>query len=57
MAKIKTHKSLVNKDVIVITDGIGIKQKQLKSIDKDYNTFFILPKAEQKIMLPLIVFL
>lgn len=48
MAKIKSHKSAFNKDVIIISDAIGLEQKQLKSIDKDFNTFFIIPKAEQK---------
>lgn len=48
MAKIKSHKSAFNKDVIVISDGIGLEKKQLKSIDKSCNTLFIIPKAEQK---------
>lgn len=46
MAKIKSRKSVVNKDVVVITDGIGLESKQLKSIDSDFNTYFIIPKAE-----------
>lgn len=48
MAKIKSRHSSFNKDVIIISDAIGLEQKQLKSIDKDFNTFFIVPKAEQK---------
>ena len=48
MAKIKSHKSLFNKDIIVITDAVGLEPKQLKSIDKNFNTFFIIPKAEHK---------
>lgn len=48
MAKIKAHKSAFNKDVVIITDAVGLEQKQLKSIDKDFNTYFIIPKAEQK---------
>lgn len=48
MAKIKSHKSPYNKDIIVISDGVGLEQKQLKSIDKEFNTYFITPKAEQK---------
>ena len=46
--KIKSHKSALNKDIIVITDAIGLEPKQLNSIDKNYNTIFIIPKAEQK---------
>jgi len=48
MAKIKSRKSAFNKDVIVITDAVGLEPKQLKSIDKDFNTYFIVPEAEQK---------
>jgi hypothetical protein len=48
MAKIKSRKSAFNKDVIVITDAVGLEAKQLKSIDSDFNTNFIIPEAEQK---------
>jgi hypothetical protein len=48
MAKIKTRKSAFNKDVVVITDAVGLESKQLKSIDSDFNTYFIIPEAEQK---------
>jgi hypothetical protein len=48
MAKIKSRKSVLNKDVIVITDAVNFAPKQLKSIDKDFNTYFIIPEAEQK---------
>jgi hypothetical protein len=48
MAKIKSHKSAFNKDVIIITDAVGIKPSQLKSIDRNFNTLFVVPKAERK---------
>jgi hypothetical protein len=48
MAKIKSRKSANNKDVIIISDAIGLKPKQLKSIDGNFNTYFITPEAEQK---------
>ncbi len=48
LSKVKSRKSAFNKDVIIITDAVGIEQKHLKSIDADYNTLFIVPKAEQK---------
>ncbi|HSN48345.1 MAG TPA: VWA domain-containing protein, partial [Flavobacterium sp.] len=48
MAKIKSRKSAFNKDVVVITDAIGLEPKQLKSIDSNFNTYFIIPEAEQK---------
>lgn len=48
MAKIKSRKSVFNKDIVVITDAIGLETKQLKSIDSDFNTYFIIPKAENE---------
>ena len=48
MAKIKSRKSANNKDVIIISDAIGLIPKQLKSIDGNFNTYFITPEAEQK---------
>lgn len=48
MTKVKSRKSPFNKDIVVITDAVGLEQKQLKSVDKDFNTYFIVPKAEQK---------
>lgn len=48
MAKIKSRKSAFNKDVVVITDAVGLEPKQLKSVGSDFNTYFIIPEAEQK---------
>lgn len=48
MSKIKAQPSNLNKDVVVISDAIGLQSKQLKSIDKTWNTIFVVPKAEQK---------
>jgi len=48
MAKVKSRKSPYNKDIIVITDAIDLNSKQLQSVDKEFNTYFITPKAEQK---------
>lgn len=48
MAKIKSRKSPYNKDIVIITDAVGLEPKQLKSIDSTSNTYFIIPKAEQK---------
>ena len=48
MAKIKSRKSAFNKDVVIITDAVGLESKQLKSIDSDFNTYFIIQEAEQK---------
>ena len=48
MAKIKSRKSAFNKDIIVITDAVGLESKQLKSVNSDSNTYFIISEAEQK---------
>ncbi len=48
MAKIKTIKSHTNRDLIIVTDGLGIQKNQLKSIDSTFNSYFVLVKAQQK---------
>jgi len=48
LAKINARKTVFNKDIVVITDAVGLQKKQLKSIDAASNTYFIIPKAEQK---------
>lgn len=48
MAKINAHKSPFKKDIVIITDAVGLDQKQLKSIHPENLTYFIIPKAEQK---------
>ena len=48
MAKLKAHKSAFKKDIIVITDAVGLNEKQLKNSDATNSPLFIIPKAEQK---------
>ena len=48
MAKLKAHKSAFKKDLVIITDGIGLDKKQLKNTDTDNTPYFIIPKAVQK---------
>ena len=48
LAKIKSRKSSFSKDIVVITDAVGLQPKELKSLDSTSNTYFIIPKAEQK---------
>ena len=48
LSKINTRKSAFNKDVFVITDGIGLRQNQLTSIKNKKNITFFTPKAELK---------
>ncbi|CAM4111315.1 vWA domain-containing protein [Flavobacterium weaverense] len=48
MAKLKAHKTAFKKDIVIITDGIGIDQKQLKNIDDKNFATFIIEKAVPK---------
>jgi hypothetical protein len=48
IAKIKAHKSAFKKDIVIITDAVGLSQNQLKNIGNDNIPYFIIPKAEQK---------
>ena len=48
LSKIKAHKSAFNKDIVVITDGVGLQSNQTKAIKEDENLYFILPEAEKK---------
>lgn len=47
LAKVKAHKSAFNKDIVVITDGIGLEPNQVKSIQEDEHLYFIFPEAEK----------
>lgn len=48
LAKINAHPTNAKKDIVIITDAIGIGQKQLKNISKNDVNYFIIPKSEQK---------
>jgi hypothetical protein len=48
IAKVNARKSAFNKDIIVITDAVGLEEKQTKSFRKEDTIYFIIPKAEQK---------
>jgi hypothetical protein len=48
IAKINARKSAFNKDIIVITDAVGLEDNQTKSFRKEDNVYFIIPEAEQK---------
>ena len=48
LSKVNAKKSSFNKDIIIITDAVGLEQKQTKSFAKEDNVYFIIPKAEQK---------
>jgi hypothetical protein len=48
IAKVNARKSAFNKDIIVITDAVGLEENQTKSFRKDDNVYFIIQEAEQK---------
>jgi len=48
IAKVNARKSAFNKDIIVITDAVGLEENHTKSFRKEDNIYFIIPKAEQK---------
>ncbi len=48
IAKVNARKSAYNKDIIIITDAVGLKNNQTKSFRKEDNVYFVIPKAEQK---------
>jgi len=48
IAKVNARKSALNKDIIVITDAVGLETNQTKSFRKEDNVYFIIPEAEQK---------
>ncbi|WP_433763310.1 BatA domain-containing protein [Flavobacterium ginsenosidimutans] len=47
-AKIKAHKSAYKKDIVIITDAVGLKEKDIATIDFEEKPYFIVPEAEQK---------
>jgi hypothetical protein len=48
IAKVKARKSAFKKDIMIITDAVGLDKKQLKNISSEDAPYFIIPKAEQK---------
>jgi hypothetical protein len=48
IAKVKAHKSAFKKDIVIITDAVGLTPNQLKNMGTDNIPYFIVPKAEQK---------
>lgn len=48
MAKVKAHKSAHKKDIVIITDAVGLADKNVKNIDFEEKPYFIIPEAEQK---------
>lgn len=47
LTKIKSRKTFVNKDIVVITDAIDLNKNHLKTSNEKDKTYFIIPEAEQ----------
>ncbi|UUF12193.1 MULTISPECIES: BatA domain-containing protein [Flavobacterium] len=48
MAKVKAHKSAHKKDIVIISDAVGLTENDIKNIDSKEKPYFIIPEAEQK---------
>jgi hypothetical protein len=48
LSKIKAHKSAHKKDIVIITDAVGLNEKDVQNIDSEEKPYFIIPEAEQK---------
>ncbi|OIV41488.1 vWA domain-containing protein [Flavobacterium johnsoniae] len=48
MAKVKVHKSAHKKDIVIISDAVGLTENDIKNIDSEEKPYFIIPEAEQK---------
>ncbi|MFH6963518.1 BatA domain-containing protein [Flavobacterium plurextorum] len=48
IAKIKAHKSAHKKDIVIISDAVGLTENDIKNIDQEEKPYFIVPEAEQK---------
>lgn len=48
ISKINARKSAFNKDILVITDAVGMDENQTKGFKKEDNVYFMIPEAEKK---------
>jgi hypothetical protein len=48
ISKINARKSAFNKDIVVITDAVGVTEKHAKGFKKEDNVYFVIPEIEQK---------
>ncbi len=47
LARLNAHPTNDKKDIIIITDALGLNSKQLQNLPKNDISYFIVPKAEQ----------
>ena len=47
LMKVKSHNSNQGKDIVFITDGIGLKSQNLEKLPENCKTYFLIPEAEK----------
>ncbi|MBP4137701.1 vWA domain-containing protein [Flavobacterium geliluteum] len=47
LAKVKAHKSPHKKDIVIITDAVGLAEKDIVLTNEEDKPYFIIPEAEQ----------
>jgi hypothetical protein len=47
LAQVAARRTPYNKDIVFITDAVGLQPNELRSIDAKDNAYFIVPRAEQ----------
>ncbi|RXR19109.1 VWA domain-containing protein [Flavobacterium amnicola] len=47
LTKVKSHNSNNQKDIVIITDAIGLKTQSLANVSENTKTYFVIPEAEK----------
>lgn len=48
IAKVKSRQSPYEKDIVIITDAVGLQPRQLEGLDPKANNYFVIPTAQQQ---------
>jgi len=47
LTKVKSHNSNNQKDIVIITDAIGLQTQSLEKLSENSKTYFVIPEAEK----------
>lgn len=47
LTKVKSHNSNNQKDIVIITDAIGLQTQSLEKLSENTKTYFVIPEAEK----------
>lgn len=47
LTKVKSHNSNNQKDIVIITDAIGLKTQSIEKLSENTKTYFVIPEAEK----------